>query len=257
MSNARNAGKVGRATAGRAAKAGAASRQPAPSPSRAPSPPRAPKRRTQAERTETTRKLILDAAIGIMRRKGVAGLRTGEVADAAGVSRGALLHHFPTKDDLILEALHHVNDKALRASRERALFAKRGHDPIDAIVADACEYFFGDGFFVELGLAVGQTLDPEMRRIVNLSTRRSRFSVERTWREALEAANLPAAIAADILAITLSIVRGFAVRRFLDDNPAQVAHLIEVWREMVRLYLDAHGRRGSAPATAPTDGGEE
>src|SRR5882762_4083825 len=47
--------------------------------------PSTSRRRTQAERSETTRKLVLDATIRILVRKGAAGLRIGEVVKEAGV----------------------------------------------------------------------------------------------------------------------------------------------------------------------------
>ena len=42
-------------------------------------------RRSQAERTEETRRKILDAAVGLLASKGYAGFRTADVAAAAGV----------------------------------------------------------------------------------------------------------------------------------------------------------------------------
>ena len=56
------------------------------------------RRRTQAERTEETRTRILKAASELIRRRGYARFRTADVAAEAGLSRGAQLHHFPTKD---------------------------------------------------------------------------------------------------------------------------------------------------------------
>jgi AcrR family transcriptional regulator len=199
------------------------------------------RRRTQAERSHATRKLILDAAVRIMVRKGAAGLRTGEVAAEAGVSVGAQLHHFPTKQALILAAFDYVNERSVEMCRQRVRLAQRAGNTesiINAIIADASDFFFGNGFFIELGLAFGQA-DLELRRIVRRSSRRSRFLIEAIWREALQTQGLPPDIAGDILALTLSIVRGFAMRRFIEDDPARRAHLVRVWRDMVRAYLSA------------------
>jgi len=62
-------------------------------------------RRTQAERSEATRKQLLEAAAKLIRQKGFGGLRTIEVASMAGVSRGALMHHFPSKHALVVAVL--------------------------------------------------------------------------------------------------------------------------------------------------------
>jgi AcrR family transcriptional regulator len=58
------------------------------------------------ERTkaELTRERLLDATLDVMRGQGVAALTLENVAQRAGISKGGLLHHFHSKDDLI-EAL--------------------------------------------------------------------------------------------------------------------------------------------------------
>jgi AcrR family transcriptional regulator len=232
--------------------------------------PSTSRRRTQAERSETTRKLVLDATIRILVRKGAAGLRTGEVVKEAGVSVGAQLHHFPTKRALILAAFDYVNERSVEMCRQRVKLARRAGNTeavINAIIADGTEFFFGNGFFIELALAFGQA-DLDLRRVVRRSSRRSRFLIEAIWREMLEKQGLPSEIAGDILALTLSMVRGFAMRRFIEDDPARRTHLVKVWRDMIRAYLGSRldekqfagifvepviaDRPAAAAATAPT-----
>src|SRR5216683_2286388 len=201
--------------------------------------PSTSRRRTQAERSETTRKLILDATIRILVRKGAAGLRTGEVVKEAGVSVGAQLHHFPTKRELILAAFDYVNERSVEMCRQRVKLARRAGSTeavINAIIADGTDFFFGNGFFIALALAFGQA-DLDLRRVVRRSSRRSRFLVEAIWREMLEKQGLPPEIAGDVLALTLSMVRGFAMRRFIEDDAGRRAHLVKVWRDMIRAYL--------------------
>jgi AcrR family transcriptional regulator len=65
-------------------------------------------RRTQAERSATTRARILKAAVTCLHRDGYGATTTVSVAASAKVSRGAMLHHFPSKADLMLATLGHV-----------------------------------------------------------------------------------------------------------------------------------------------------
>ena len=58
-------------------------------------------RRTQAERSAATRKVLLDAAVNCLFENGYGATTTLMVAEAAGVSRGAMLHQFPSKADLM------------------------------------------------------------------------------------------------------------------------------------------------------------
>lgn len=80
-------------------------------------PPR--QRRTQADRSKETRRRTMDAAVTCLCRDGYPATSTSSVAVEAGLTRGAILHHFPTKIDLMLA----VADEAVRRSsaRRRAL----------------------------------------------------------------------------------------------------------------------------------------
>ena len=65
-------------------------------------------RRTNEERSATTRARILDATAACLMERGYAGTSTTQIAKMAGVSRGAQLHHFPIKSELMGAAVEHV-----------------------------------------------------------------------------------------------------------------------------------------------------
>src|SRR3546814_16278568 len=62
----------------------------------------------QGERSRKMRARILSAAINLLREKGYSAFRVADVAESAGVSRGAQLPHFPTKDQLVAACLEQV-----------------------------------------------------------------------------------------------------------------------------------------------------
>src|SRR5229473_7754051 len=68
-------------------------------------------RRTQEERSASTRARLLDATISCLSELGYARTTTTEIAERAGVSRGAQLHHFPTKAELVTTAVEHLFEK--------------------------------------------------------------------------------------------------------------------------------------------------
>ncbi len=82
------------------------------------SPPARPKRRTQAERRAETRAALLNATIESLVRWGYAGTTTGRVAELAGVSRGAQIPYFKTRDELLAAAVAHLAEERVRASKE-------------------------------------------------------------------------------------------------------------------------------------------
>src|ERR1700744_4471142 len=66
-------------------------------------PPRA--RRSQAERSAATRQALLDATVACLVEDGYASTTTSRVAERAGVSRGAHLHHFQTRHAPVAAAM--------------------------------------------------------------------------------------------------------------------------------------------------------
>jgi AcrR family transcriptional regulator len=196
-------------------------------------------RRTQAERSETTRKLLLEAATKLIRKNGFGGLRTMEVAKLAGVSRGALLHHFPNKHALVVEVLTYVNEMTLAQSTRRARLARSSGDPIGDIVDDAKDFFFGDHFFIGLAIAMSDESTRRLRRDTGHFTRQTRFSIEAAWLDTLVSSGIPKQIASDILSLTLSVVRGFSVRTLLENDPEQFTRLMNVWRTIVGQHIAA------------------
>jgi AcrR family transcriptional regulator len=96
------------------------------------------KRRTQAERREETRAALLAAARELFVEKGFAETGTPELVSKAGVTRGALYHHFEDKTDLF---------RALAVEEARAISAiieertQGSEDPEEAMVAGSNAYF--------------------------------------------------------------------------------------------------------------------
>src|SRR5437868_2983098 len=201
-------------------------------------------RRTQAERSETTRKQLLEAAAKLIRQKGFGGLRTIEVASLAGVSRGALMHHFPSKHALVVAVLTYVNEVTFTQSTRRAQLARTSGDPIEEIIKDAQDFFLGDYFFIELAIAMSDEGTRRLKHEMHELTRQSRFSIEAAWLETLISSGIPNQLARDVLALTLSAVRGFSVRTLIENDRQQFTRLMNVWRDIIHGHLAA-----SIPAT--------
>jgi AcrR family transcriptional regulator len=76
----------------------------------APTEPTRP-RRTQQERRSQTRALLLDATIALLDEAGYAATTTRRVAELAGVSQGAMTHHFPHRADLVAAAVERLYER--------------------------------------------------------------------------------------------------------------------------------------------------
>lgn len=197
----------------------------------------AQRRRTQAERSEETRTRILKAAAALIRKRGYARFRTAEVAAEAGLSRGAQLHHFPTKDALVVATLGYVFDQAQALSRKRASSVNRPQDLVEAIIADAREFFFSEHFMTAIDIVLSTSTNKSVRREILEISRRARRPVETAWAEALVANGVDGSLASDIVALTLSLVRGMALRTLWDNDPKWFDELFSLWRKMIKVFL--------------------
>lgn len=120
-------------------------------------------RRTQAERSSATRRLLLDATVDCLVEVGYAGTTTAAVAERAGLSRGAQLHHFGTRQRLIAAAVQHLADRRLDQVQEQA---RRWVDDVArprralGLLAEALS---GPLYAATFELWVAARVDPELR----------------------------------------------------------------------------------------------
>jgi len=93
--------------------------------------------RTNRERSEGTRRTLLEAARSLFVDRGYGDTSTPEVAAAAGITRGALYHHFTDKRDLFRQVL----EAEAEAVREDILAAARPDlSPQGALISGAQAY---------------------------------------------------------------------------------------------------------------------
>lgn len=75
----------------------------------------------KAEQSEQTRGAPVEAARGLFSERGYAGVSTEEIVQAAGVTRGALYHHFKDKQDLFVAVVEGVEQEILERVAARAV----------------------------------------------------------------------------------------------------------------------------------------
>jgi AcrR family transcriptional regulator len=93
-------------------------------------------RRTNVERSATTRAKLIAAAIDLLYREGYTATTTISVAAKARVSRGAMLHQFPARVELLLAVAQHITAEQSRYRREH-LAANKFGSPLERFYAAA------------------------------------------------------------------------------------------------------------------------
>jgi AcrR family transcriptional regulator len=142
--------------------------------------------RLQEERSAETRRRLLDATVDCLFERGYAGTTTAEIAARAGVSKGAQLHHFPKKDDLVVGALEYLFELRLEASKDPEITRKLPADKnqrLEAIVDLLVPVYRGKVFYAWLELVVASRTDVALRESVRRISARFSDSVREIWRE--------------------------------------------------------------------------
>jgi AcrR family transcriptional regulator len=111
-------------------------------------------KRTQAERSESTRAALVDAARALFADPGYAGVSAEQIVRAAGVTRGALYHHFDGKRELF-EAVYERIEAELAERVAAGALSANASSPMAAMRA-------GAAMFLEA------CTEPEVQRIVLL-----------------------------------------------------------------------------------------
>jgi AcrR family transcriptional regulator len=140
-------------------------------------------RRTQEERSATTRARLLDATIDCLSELGYTNTTTTEIAKRAGLSRGAQLHHFPTKAELVTTAVDHLFTR--RTDEFRAAFANlpSGINRTAAAIDLLWSMVSGPTFYAWLELLVAARTDAELEPAVSAMAARFADTVQRTFHE--------------------------------------------------------------------------
>ncbi|WP_410655138.1 TetR/AcrR family transcriptional regulator [Amycolatopsis sp. lyj-112] len=106
---------------------------------------------------------LLDATIDCLVEYGYAGTTTTRVADRAGVTRGAQVHHFPTKADLVTSAIRHLAAKRTGVAMAEIDRLKASADPVGDALQLLWEMHQGPVFSATVELWVASRTDPELR----------------------------------------------------------------------------------------------
>lgn len=194
-------------------------------------------RRTQAERSEHTRGLLLDATIDCLVDLGYARTSVHEICKRAGVSRGAQQHHFATKAELMAHAVEHLTERLRRESMasitELPHGAARARLGIDLL----WRAFSGKLSTAVLELWVAARTDPELRaamRPVDRALGRSTLELYR----AAAGPDVPAHRVETMFWLTVNLTRGLALDAEIGGDRQRREQLLEEWKRIAATLYE-------------------
>lgn len=140
-------------------------------------------RLTQEEKTAETRRRLLDAAVGCLVERGYANTTTSEIAERAGLSRGAQLYHFPTKEELLTSAVEHLFELMFGEMKERVSRLTNVDDRRAMAIDLLWETANGRFMTAWIELVVASRTDSFLRQSVSGANDRAAEFIDRSFRE--------------------------------------------------------------------------
>ena len=195
-------------------------------------------RRTQEERSAGTRARLLDATVASLVEVGYAGTTTTEVCARAGLSRGAQLHHFPTRADLVVHAVGHLAKRRADEVRRELPPADGAPDRLGRALDAIWTSFSGPLFYAALELWVAARSDPQLRANLVRFERGVGRAMSKLWRELAGPEASRAPHFEDLLELTFHVMRGMALQRILRDDDTERRRLFELWKRLVSASLE-------------------
>ncbi|WP_254052173.1 TetR/AcrR family transcriptional regulator [Aeromicrobium sp. A1-2] len=197
----------------------------------------APQTRTpQGERTRAMRLRLMEATVDCLVELGWAGTTTTVVSKRAGVSRGAQLHHFPSKLDLVVAAVGHLTERRRDDMRQAAAdLPEQGRTR--AVLEILSAQFVSPVFFAALELWVAARTDAELRESVAPLERRVG---RETHAYALELLAVDESRGDNrrIVQATLDLLRGLGLAASLSDDTRRRAAVLDSWAVVLDHELE-------------------
>ena len=139
-------------------------------------------RRTQAERRSHTRRILLEATIASLIERGYAATTTLEVERRAAVSRGARLHHFPSKAALLAAAVDHLYEELSKHYAEAFATTPRRRSErqrLRAGLRTLWDVYRHPSYYAVLELGAAARSDPELReRLAAMRARHRQLALQ-------------------------------------------------------------------------------
>lgn len=175
---------------------------------------------------------LSEAAYGLIAERGHNALRIAAVAERAGVSQGALLHHFVDKNGITKASIEYALSQSTRASEERMHTPVDGPEQLlDLMIEDFTAFFMTDHFWVALGITVEASKNRELGRDIGMGVAAIRKRVYDGWEDKMREAGWSEAAAIEHVRTAAALIAGQAIRMLWSKPDETSRTIMRHWKE--------------------------
>jgi AcrR family transcriptional regulator len=196
------------------------------------------KRRSQAERSDAMRKRLLQATLKSLLRDGYAGASVSKIVARAGVSRGAHVHHYPSKQALLVDAAADVMREAYRRLGVVMLEMTTAEDRLQAMVEHSWKDVFATSVNqIFLELLVASRRDKLLAQALHRLSGGTFQAIDLAAHHYFESADPEIADVHPLFMLNQWLMRGMALDLMLTDDPKHMDPYIKVWGKLLASHV--------------------
>lgn len=196
-------------------------------------------RRTQADRSAETRVQLIRAATTLLHKIGFSGLTTANVAKEAGLTTGALHHHFPTKFELLFTVYDHLAERVLDDFTKQKNLATHGRLNVGKLV----RYFWGvygdPEYWAIWEILIGTRAEAEVRPSTVSDRMEAIREVRYRWLEEHVDMGKNKREIFELLEFTLIAIRGLSLERLFHKEEAYFERHLQTLTSVISARYEA------------------
>jgi AcrR family transcriptional regulator len=206
-------------------------------------------RRTQQERSTEARSKLIAASIELIVRNGFAATTMADIAALAGLTRGAIQHHFEGRVDLVLAILQEVEDQI--SGSFQVVSPQPGvslEQRVSALIDQLGAIARSEAYLAVIDIWIATRSDPALRDGAKRSLQRSWDYYRELWQRSF-IADVPSDVIADCRRMVVVMLRGLAISRVLANEPRSLARTLDTCKIMVTRHMTSAQKPRKKPVS--------
>ena len=192
-------------------------------------------RQNQDERSALTRAKLMDGAYRILLTLGHASLRSANISEESGVSRGGLLHHYPSKEDLVAAVYKRIFDEMEEDTRN-SLKSVPDDQLLSALAKAAKRRFFSDSYRVLLDILVASGTEAPVLEVRQSYCSPHYKTARSAWAERIAETGVNPKDASIVTQFLWGTVKGAAIRSLVQKEKRIEMQIIASALELAEQY---------------------
>ncbi len=194
-------------------------------------------RMTQQERSARARVSLIEAAIQSICAKGFALTTMADIASLAGLTRGAIQHHFEGRDELVLAILHEVESRIVESFSDVLIDGDLELEQrVSRLIDHLGEVGMSEAYLAVVDIWISTRSEPGLRDAVRDSVLRASASYRELWQRAF-GSDVSADAISQCRRVVVAVLRGSVISRIFVEEPRSYAMTLATTKAMVFRHM--------------------